>query len=240
MSNNYQYGSEQLGVRPVVGVSNRFLTDAFTWMFLALLLSAVVAWFVRSDEGFVMSIVDMRMPLFIAQLGLGLGIQWGIRRINATLALGLFFVYAALMGLTIGLWVWFYADYNGNPVAVTQAFISAAAAFGGAALYGVVTKRSLASVGSYMFMAAWGIFVAFLINGLILKSNGLDLILSIVGVLVFTVLAAVTTQKITNGEYVVMTGSREKASVLGAIMLYIEFINIFLMLLRIFGGGGRR
>ena len=219
----YEYSPEQMGVRPAAQISNRYLIDAFTWMFLAVLLSAVIAWVVENDSDLVLSIVDMRFPLFIAQMGLGLGLQWGIRRLNATLALFLFFVFAALMGLTVGVWVWWYAVANDSPVVVAQAFVSASAAFGGAALYGVVTRRSLAGMGSFLFMGAWGIFFAFL--------------LSIVGVVVFTALAAWTTQRIVNGELEAMTGSKEKASVLGAVLLYIEFVNIFLMLLRIFGGG---
>ncbi len=232
----YQYSSEKMNARAAAQVSNRYLIDAFTWMFLAVLLSAAVAWVVENDESFVLSIVDMRLPLFIAQLGLGLGLQIGIRKINATLALLMFFVYAALMGLTVGVWVWWYAVANDNAVAVAQAFVSASAAFGGAAMYGVVTRRSLASMGSYLFMGAWGIFFAFLVNALVFHSSTMSLLLSIVGVVIFTALAAWTTQRIVNGELEVMTGSKEKASVLGAVLLYIEFVNIFLMLLRIFGG----
>lgn len=234
------YSPEQLGVRPVAQLSVKFLTDAFVWMFFALMLSAAVAWAVQANVNLIEKVVAYRIPLFIAQLGLGLTIQWGIRRINATLALGMFMVYAALMGLTIGVWVYWYAVANNNPMSVVQAFVAAAAAFGGAAIYGVVTKRSLASIGGILFMAAWGIFFAFVINGLLLHSSTMDLVLSVVGVVIFTALAAWTTQRISNGEFAAMTGSMEKASVYGAILLYIEFINIFLMLLRIFGGGGRR
>ena len=233
------YSPERLGVRPTTQLANRFLTDAFLWMFCAVLLSALVAWMVENNTQLVASVVDMRMPLFIAQLGLGLGLQWGIRRLNAGVALALFFVYAALMGLTIGVWVWWYGTANNNPMSVVEAFVSAAAAFGGAAVYGVVTRRSLASVGSILFMGAWGLFVAFLINGLILHSSTMDLVLSVVGVVIFTALAAWTTQRISKGDFAAMTGSMEKASILGAMLLYIEFINIFLMLLRIFGGGRR-
>jgi FtsH-binding integral membrane protein len=232
----YQYSPEKMNVRPVAQVTNRYLIDAFTWMFLAVLLSAAVAWVVENDYSLIRSIVDMRLPLFIAQLGLGLGLQMGIRKINATLALFLFFVYAALMGLTVGVWVWWYAVANDSAMAVAQAFVSASAAFGGAAVYGVVTRRSLASMGSYLFMGAWGIFFAFLVNGLVFHSSTMSLVLSIVGVVIFTALAAWTTQRIANGELEAMTGSKEKASVLGAVLLYIEFVNIFLMLLRIFGG----
>lgn len=234
------YSPERLGVRPTAQLANRFLTDAFIWMFLGVLLSGMVAWLVQTNVDLLQSVVNLRMPLFIAQLGLGLGIQLGIRKLNATLALLLFFVYAALMGLTIGVWVYYFGNVNNNPMSVVQAFVCASAAFGGAALYGIVTKRSLASIGSYLFMGAWGLFFAFVLNGLILHSTGMDLILSVVGVVIFTALAAWTTQRIANGEFAARTGSMEKASVLGAILLYIEFINIFLMLLRIFGGGGRR
>jgi FtsH-binding integral membrane protein len=234
------YSPERLGVRPTAQLANRLLTDAFIWMFLAVLLSGMVAWLVQTNEDLVLNVANLRMPLFIAQLGLGLGIQWGIRRINAGVALALFFVYAALMGLTVGVWVWYYGTYSGNPMSVVEAFVSASAAFGGAAIYGIVTRRSLASAGSILFMGAWGLFVAFLINGFLLHSSTLDLVLSVVGVVIFTALAAWTTQRISRGDFAAMTGSREKASVLGAILLYIEFINIFLMLLRIFGGGGRR
>jgi FtsH-binding integral membrane protein len=231
------YSPERLGVRPAVRLSNRFLIDAFVWMFAALIISGIVAyWVANAGVDTVVNIVNYRFPLFIAQLGLGLGLQMGIRKINATLALGLFFVYSALMGLTIGVWVWYYAIESANPGAVYEAFFSAAAAFGGAALYGAVTGRSLASVGSYLFMAAWGLFFAFLINGLLFHSTAMDLALSVVGVVIFTALAAWTTQRISRGDFAAMTGSMEKASVLGAILLYIEFINIFLMLLRIFGG----
>jgi FtsH-binding integral membrane protein len=233
------YSPERLGVRPATQLANRFLTDAFLWMFCAVLLSALVAWMVENNTNLVVSVVDLRMPLFIAQLGLGLGLQWGIRRLNAGVALALFFVYAALMGLTIGVWVWWYSTANNNPMSVVEAFLSAAAAFGGAAVYGVVTRRSLASVGSILFMGAWGLFVAFLINGFILHSSTMDLVLSVVGVVIFTALAAWTTQRISKGDFAAMTGSMEKASILGAMLLYIEFINIFLMLLRIFGGGRR-
>ena len=192
------YSPERLGVRPTAQLANRLLTDAFIWMFLAVLLSGLVAWLVQTNEDLVLNVANLRMPLFIAQLGLGLGIQWGIRRINAGVALALFFVYAALMGLTVGVWVWYYGTYSGNPMSVVEAFVSASA----------VTRRSLASAGSILFMGAWGLFVAFLINGFLLHSSTLDLVLSVVGVLIFTALAAWTTQRISRGDFAAMTGSR--------------------------------
>jgi FtsH-binding integral membrane protein len=166
------YSPERLGRSPDAQLANRFLTDAFIWMFLGCPAERHGRLARPEQRASSKSVaMNLRMPLFIAQLGLGLGIQWGIRRLNAGLALALFFVYAALMGLTIGVWVWYYGTYSNNPMSVVQAFVCASAAFGGAALYGIVTKRSLASIGSILFMGAWGLFFAFLINGLLLHSS---------------------------------------------------------------------
>ena len=96
------YSPERLGVRPTAQLANRLLTDAFIWMFLAVLLSGLVAWLVQTNEDLVLNVANLRMPLFIAQLGLGLGIQWGIRRINAGVALALFLiVYPILAAILV-------------------------------------------------------------------------------------------------------------------------------------------
>jgi FtsH-binding integral membrane protein len=153
-------------------------------------------------------------------------------------ALGLFFVYAALNGLTFGVIVLAYAS-SGSAGTVAKAFVSAAAMFGGAALYGAVTRRSLANMFGYLAMATWGLLVAIVLN-LFLNNGALDTIISIVGVIIFTALTASTVQRISRGQFAALTGSMEKAAVLGALLLYLEFVNIFLFLLRLFGGGGRR
>lgn len=234
------YSPERLGVRPSARLSAGFLTQAFTWMVLALLLSAFVASLVQTNMSLAKGVIDLWLPLMIAELGLGLGIQLGIRRLSATVSLLLFFVYAAMMGLTIGVIVLAYTLYTPNGAAsVTEAFVSAAAAFGGAALYGATTKRSLASIGGYLIMASWGLFAALLLQ-FIFPSTTVSFVLSIAGVLIFTALAAYTVQRIQNGEYAAYTGSMEKASVIGAILLYIEFVNIFLFMLRLMGGTGSR
>jgi FtsH-binding integral membrane protein len=111
--------------------------------------------------------------------------------------------------------------------------------FGGAALYGAVTKRSLTNMFGYLAMATWGLLVAILLN-VFLGNGTLDIIISVIGVVIFTALTASTVQRISTGQIAAMTGSMEKASVIGALLLYLEFVNIFLFLLRLFGGGGRR
>jgi FtsH-binding integral membrane protein len=163
-------------------------------------------------------------------LGLAIGIQALIGRIGATIALGLFFIYAASIGLTVGLIV---GLYDGPSVAT--AFLSAGAMFGGAALYGYTTKRSLAGIGGFAYMAMFGLFAAFIVN-FFLGSSTFSYILSFVGVIIFTVLTAWDVQRISSGQLVQQLGSVEKAAVIGALHLYLDFVNLFLFLLRLFGG----
>jgi hypothetical protein len=210
-------------------VQGSFLTQAFFWMFAGLLLSAGVAVVVQLNEQLVTFAASNFLILIIAQLALVLAIGFGINRINATLALGLFFVYAASLGLTIGLIVGGY-----SPAGVVTAFLSASAMFGGAALFGAVTKRNLAGLGSIAFMALIGLIVASVVN-IFLGSDTFGWIISLAGVAIFTVLTAWDVQRISSGQLVAMTGSVEKAAVLGALHLYLDFVNLFLFLLRLFG-----
>jgi FtsH-binding integral membrane protein len=218
-----------LGVRPDPRLAQAFLTQAFVWMFAGLLVSAGVAFIVQSNERLIQFAADNFFLLIIGQLALVLGISFGINRINATVALGLFFVYAATLGLTIGLIV---TGFTGTSVAT--AFLSAAAMFGAAAIYGSVTKRSLAGLGGILFMGLIGLIVASVIN--VFVGNGaLGWIISIVGVVIFTALTAYDVQRIQNGDLAIATGSMEKAAVIGALHLYLDFVNLFLFLLRLFG-----
>jgi FtsH-binding integral membrane protein len=212
-----------------VAVQGAFLTQAFFWMFAGLLLSAAVAAVTQFNESLLRFAASNLLILFIAQIALVLVISWGISRINATVALGLFFAYAASLGLTIGLIVSLYTGAS-----VATAFLSASAMFGGAALYGAVTKRNLAGIGSIAFMGLIGLVVASVVN-IFLGSDPIGWIISLVGVGVFTVLTAWDVQRINSGQLVAMTGSVEKAAVLGALNLYLDFINLFLFLLRLFG-----
>jgi len=219
-----------LGVKPDARLAQAFLTQSFVWMFAGLLVSAGVAFVVQSNERLLGFAADNVFPLIIAQLALVVVISWGIRRISAIVALGLFFVYAATLGLTIGLIV---AGYTGT--SVVTAFLSASAMFGAAAIYGHVTKRSLAGFGGILFMGVIGLIVASLLN-VFLAGGALTWIISIVGVVIFTALTAYDVQRIQNGDIAVYTGSMEKAAVIGALHLYLDFVNLFLFMLRLFGG----
>jgi FtsH-binding integral membrane protein len=228
--NDYRMGApSQLGVRPDARLSVGFLSQAFTWMFAGLLLTAAVTWLVQTDSRLIGMARDLFLPAILLELGLVFGISLLINRINAMVALGLFFVYAAINGLTIGL---IASAYTVPSVAV--AFLSAAGMFGGAALYGATTKRSLASMGGFLTMGLIGLVIAMLLN-IFLQSGPLGYVISIIGVVIFTALTAYDVQRIASGDLAARLGSMEKAAVVGALHLYLDFINIFLFLLRLFG-----
>jgi FtsH-binding integral membrane protein len=239
MSVYNDYSPDRLGVKPVARLSTAFITQAFFWMFMGLIVSAIIAFLVQNNLGLTQTVASLWLPLIIVQMFLGVGLQLAIRRINATMALALFIAYAAINGLTLGVVVLAYTYNTGTSATVVEAFLSAAAMFGGAAVFGAVTRRSLTNMFGYLAMATWGLMVAMVLN-LLLGNSTLDILISVVGVLIFTALTASTVQKISRGDFAALTGSMEKASVLGALLLYIEFVAIFLFLLSLFGGGSRR
>ena len=225
-----QYASPStLGVKPDARLQTAFLTQAFVWMFVGLLVTAGVAAVAQGNQQLIDFAAGNFFILIIAQLGLVLGISALINRMSATLALGLFFVYAASLGLTIGLIVSAYTSAS-----VATAFLSASAMFGAAALYGATTKRSLAGLGGILFMGLIGIVVASVLN-IFLNSGMLSWVISVVGVVIYTALTAYDVQRIQAGDLAARTGSMEKAAVIGALHLYLDFINLFLFMLRLFG-----
>lgn len=219
----------QLGVRPTTELATRFLSQSFGWMFAGLLVTAGVAAVIQTMPELRNSIGRMWFVFVFGQLGLSLAIQALMPRMSATLGLGLFFVFAATMGLTVGVILSYYRLSS-----VVSTFLAASAMFGAAAFYGATTKRSLTSLGGFLFMGMIGLLVASLVN-MFLGSSPLGWIISLIGVIVFTVYTAYDVQRISFGDYAASLGSVEKASVLGAIHLYINFVNIFLFLLRLMG-----
>ena len=219
----------QVGVRPDARLSAGFLSQAFTWMFAGLLLTAGIVWVVQGDARLTGIARDLFLPAILVELGLVFGISLLINRISAIVALGLFFAYAALNGLTIGLIASVYTVPS-----VATAFLSAAGMFGAAAVYGAVTKRSLAGLGGILFMGVIGLLIASVVN-IFLQSSLISFAVSVIGVVIFTALTAYDVQRIQNGDIAARVGSMEKAAVIGALHLYLDFINIFLFLLRIFG-----
>jgi len=226
----------QLGVRPAPELVQKLLVGAFGWMFAGLLLSAGVAYLVGSSFELYHRVVQYWFFIFIAQLVLSVVIQGAINKLSPTVSLLLFFVFCATMGLTIGVIVANVMATQGGATAVASAFLSAAGMFAGAAIYGGVTKRDLSGMRGILFMGVFGIFIAMLVNAFLLRSESIYFVISIIGVLLFTALTAYDVQRITRGDYAAWTKSIERASVVAALHLYLNFINLFLFLLRIFGG----
>jgi FtsH-binding integral membrane protein len=224
------YNPAVYGVRPAPALVQQLLIGAFGWMFAGLLLTAGVSFLVATSPAITQGVMALWLPLLIGLFALAMAIQMVINRVSPTVSLVLFFVYAAMMGLTIGVIVQLYTASS-----VATAFLSSSAMFGGAAAYGAVTKRDLSGIGGIMVMALFGLIAAIVVN-LFLQSSQFAWIISIIGVLVFVVLTAWDVQRITSGQYAAMVKSAERASVLAALHLYLDFVNLFLFLLELFGG----
>ncbi len=168
--------------------------------------------------------------LIFAPLVLVFVLSFGINRLAAGTALMLFFVYAGLLGLSLAS---IFLAYTGQSIA--QVFAITAATFGAMSLWGYTTKRDLTAFGSFLFMGLIGIIIASLVN-IFLASNAMAFVISVLGVLIFTGLTAYDTQSIKEMYSPMDDGTvAGRKAVMGALRLYLDFINLFLMLLRIFG-----
>lgn len=211
-----------------------FMSKVYGWMCVGLVITAAVAMLASSNASVMESLFSNPLLFFgliIAQLGLVVTLSAAIKKISANTALVLFFLYAALTGLTFSV---IFLVYTAASIAST--FVVTAVTFGVMSLYGYITKTDLTTMGNIAFMGLIGIIVASLVN--IFWPNGtLYWIITYVGVLVFVVLTAYDTQKIKRFNILGNAGSDEdkKESIIGALTLYLDFINLFLLLLRIFG-----
>jgi FtsH-binding integral membrane protein len=230
MSQSPYASPSQLGVRPAVQLSAAFLTQSMFWMFIALLVTTGVGVTVANMPASTLdTLMGLWLPILIGQFALAMVLSFGIRRMSPTLSLLLFFIYSATMGFTLAIVLLTYELGS-----VLAAGASASAVFAGAAIYGATTKRSLATMGGYLFMALIGLIVAMVVN-IFIGWETLNFVISIIGVLIFTGLTAWDVQRIQRGEIAAFTGSMEKSAVMGAFVLYLDFVNLFLFLLRLFG-----
>lgn len=211
-----------------------FVTKVYTWMCVALLTTAGIAYYVASTPTLLTTVLGNQMLFFgiiIGQFALVIAISAAINRISATTATALFFLYSALMGLTLSV---VFIAFTQESIATT--FVITAGTFGAMSFYGYVTKRDLTSVGNLVFMALIGIIIASVVNWFI-ASSILNTAITYIGVLVFVGLTAYDTQKIKQMGAMVREGTDQerKGAIIGALRLYLDFINLFLFLLRIFG-----
>lgn len=211
----------------------------YLWMGLGLLTTAVLALVLSSNEQLIFSIAQWTLPIFIGQFILVIALSWAVNRIPPMVAVALFFVYAVSMGVTMSVLVYSYVA-TGEAMAVANAFFTTAGLFGVMTVVGYTTKVDLSRYSTFFMMALIGLVIAMVVN-MFLQSSGFSLLISIIGVLLFTALTAYDTQKIKN---LAMHPSMQehsdamvRLSVLGALTLYLDFINLFIFLLRIFAGG---
>jgi len=211
-----------------------FIRSVYAWMFGGLMLTALAALWVVNSESMQNLIfgTSLRWVLLIAELGLVFYLSFRITKMSAGTAASVFLIFSLLNGLTLSSIFFVYTMGN-----ISAAFFTAAGMFGAMSVYGMVTKRDLTSWGSFFFMGLIGILITMVIN-YFLKSPALSYAISLIGVFVFLGLTAYDTQKLKT--YATAPELRENLAIIGALALYLDFINLFLMLLRLFGGGDRR
>lgn len=213
-----------------------FMNRVYLWMTGALLLSALSAFIVLRDEQLLMAARKSFTLIFIIELGFVFAISGFINKIQSGVAGALFGVYAVLSGVTLGVIVSFYAQD-----AILPAFIASAGTFGVTSIFGYVTKKDLSSVGGFCMMALIGAIIATLVNVFFFKSSALYWITTYVLVFVFIGLTAWDTQKLKKLAQMNPDSSEisKKTAITGALSLYLDFINLFILFLRIFSGGRR-
>ena len=219
---------------PQVGIDQglrSYMLRVYNYMAGALAITGLVAWF---SQGLVLQLAQQHSPLMylliFAPLGFVLALSFGIQRMSLGAAQATFWGYAAVMGLSMST-IFLVYTYT----SIAQMFFITAVTFLAMSLWGYTTKRDLAGMGHFLFMGLIGIVIASLVN-IFLRSPGLQFAVSVIGVLVFTGLTAWDTQRIKemywDGDSAVIAG---KKAIMGALALYLDFVNLFMFLLQLFG-----
>ena len=205
-------------------------------MTVGLALTGVLAYVCGNSFGYLQWFANNSWAFWvmaIGELAIVFGVSAGINKIITATATALFVIFAALNGLMLAPIFLAYTH-----VMIAKTFFITAGVFGAMSIYGYSTDRDLSKFGSFLMMALFGLIIAMLVN-IFLKSSTMDWIISIVGVLIFVGLTAWDTQQVKNIAAVAPQDTLGRLAVLGALNLYLDFINLFLYLLRIFGGSSR-
>jgi uncharacterized protein len=222
-----------------------YMIRVYNYMAMGVALTGVVSWFtfqaavVTNAAGAITGLTPFGQTIFggpaviilmLGTLGLVMFISFRIQHLQPATALTLFLGYAALLGLMLSS---VFLAYTG--ASVTRVFFISAASFGALSLYGYTTQRNLSAFGSFLVMGLFGLIIAMLVN-IFLKSTGLDFVISVLGVLIFAGMTAWDTQRIKEMYSVMDDGTAAgRKAVMGALQLYLDFINLFLFLLRFMG-----
>jgi uncharacterized protein len=216
-------------------IVNGFIRSVYNWMALGLGLTALMAFTVAGSPSLLNAIRNpiIFFGLIIGELILVFSISSRINRMQASTATALFVLYSILNGATLS---FIFIAYTRT--SITSTFLVCSGTFVACSIYGMATKRDLTSLGGFMTMGLIGIIIASLVN-MFLQSSGMNMIISYIGVLVFVGLTAYDTQKLKTMALTqpadIGAGVIRKGAILGALSLYLDFINLFLMLLRILG-----
>lgn len=218
------------------GVVARFFNTVYAWMAAGLALTAVVAWWVSTRPELLMQISSLVWVFLIAELVLVVAVAGAVNRISATTATVLFMIYAALNGLTLAGIFLVYAHAT-----IASAFVVAAGTFAATSFYGFVTRTDLTRFGSFLFMGLIGIVIASIVS-LFWHPTILTVLINYLGVFLFVGLTAYDTQRL---KYIALQTQNNAAlasrlAISGALALYLDFLNLFLFILSIFGGNDRR
>lgn len=215
---------------------NDFVRSVYNWMAVGLCLTGFVAFYVSNNETLLRLIFGNPIIFFvliIAELGMVFAIVGMVNKMSAGTATSLFVIYSALNGVTLS---FIFLAYTRTSIVST--FFICAGTFIACSIYGWTTKRDLTSIGGFLMMGLIGIIIASLVN-MFMRSSAMSMIISYIGVIVFVGLTAYDTQKLKNMALTQPAGVDgavvRKGAILGALSLYLDFINLFLMLLRIFG-----
>ena len=234
---NQPLSNQAFGTASISLENARFMSRVYGWMTAGLCLTGAVAWNVSGNPQLVQTIFGnppLLWGLIIAQLGAVLALSWLINRISGAVATLIYFLYAGLTGLTLAS---IFLIYTGSSIA--EVFGVTAFGFAGLSGFGFVTKRDLGPVGSFCMMGLFGL-VGFGLLSMIfprLMTEGASFVFSVVGIIVFAGLTAYDTQKIKRMNVAGNEGTDagRKTAIFGALMLYLDFINLFLSLLRLMG-----
>ncbi len=219
-------GTEALGVDQA---QRAFMARVYRWMFVGLGLTGVVALYTASSPSVWRAVLPLMWPLLIGELILVAALSWAAPRMTAALAAGLFLLYSALNGLTFSVIFLVY-----QLASIGQSFLLTAGVFGALSVYATVTKRDLSAWRTFLFVGLIGVVIAGFIQ-IFWHNEGFSFVWSCACVVVFAGLTAYDTQKLRGLYAGAGYRSATSLSVTGALMLYLDFINLFLALLRLFG-----
>ncbi len=221
--------------------NSRFMSGVYRWMTMGILLTAVISFFVGNSRSMVEAILTNKIlfyGLLIGEIGLVIFLSAAINKLSALSATLIYLFYSALNGMTLSIIFLIYTQDS-----IFSVFLTTAVAFGGLSAFGYVTKKDLGPIGTFCTMGLWGLIGFGLLSFFFpsLMSARTSWVYNVIGLIIFSGLTAYDTQKIKKSNIIGNEGTEEdhKETILGALTLYLDFINLFLFLLRLMGGRRR-